>query len=124
MDTGQLVVVSCGAPREKFWGVLQSLSAVGATVRAVPLDAFEDFASQFREGQQVLIAPMTVFLPGHRLERIEVDESGGGIEGLADRFAAHRPGSRGGPAWPLRQCTIRAADVAAAISRRAVSSGT
>ena len=60
MDTGQIVVVSCGAPREKFWGVLLSLTAVGATVRAVPLDAFEDFASQFREGQQVLIAPMTV----------------------------------------------------------------
>lgn len=86
MDTGQIVVVSCGAPREKFWGVLLSLTAVGATVRAVPLDAFEDFASQFREGQQVLIAPMTVFLPSHRLERIELDESGGGIEGMADRF--------------------------------------
>ncbi len=86
MDTGQLVVVSCGAPREKFWGVLQGLSVVGATVRAVPLEAFEDFASQFREGQQILIAPMTIFLPGHRLERIELDESGGGIEGMADRF--------------------------------------
>lgn len=86
MDTGQLVVVSCCAPREKFWGVLLSLTTVGATVRAVPLEAFDDFASQFREGQQVLIAPMTVFLPGHRLERIELDESGGGIEGMADRF--------------------------------------
>ncbi len=29
---------------------------------------------------------MTVFLPGHRLERIELDESGGVVEGMADRF--------------------------------------
>jgi len=86
VDTGQIVVASCGAPREKFWGVLLSLTPAGATVRAVPLEAFDDFVSQFREGHQVLIAPMTVFLPSHRLERIELDESGVGLEGLGDRF--------------------------------------
>lgn len=86
MDTGQIVVASCGAPREKFWGVLLCLTPAGATVRAVPLEAFDDFVSQFREGHQVLIAAMTVFLPSHRLERIELDESGPGLEGLGDRF--------------------------------------
>ncbi|HPC82128.1 MAG TPA: hypothetical protein P5234_01630 [Thermoanaerobaculaceae bacterium] len=86
METGRLVVVSCSGPREKFWGVLQALTPVGATLRVVPLEAFEDFLRQFREGGQVLIAPVTVFLPAHRLERIELDESGGAVEGLGDRF--------------------------------------
>lgn len=86
MDTGQLVVVSCSGPREKFWGVLQALTPVGATVRVVPLEAFEDFVRQFREDGHLLIAPVTIFLPAHRLERIELDESGGAVEGLGDRF--------------------------------------
>lgn len=86
MDTGQLVVVSCSGPREKFWGVLLALTPVGATARVVPIEAFEDFVRQFREGGQMLIAPVTVFLPAHRLERIELDESGGAVEGLGDRF--------------------------------------
>lgn len=86
MDTGRLVVVSCSGPREKFWGVLQALAPVGATVRAVPLEAFEDFLRQFREDGPVFIAPVTIFLPAHRLERIELDESGGAVEGLGDRF--------------------------------------
>ena len=46
---------------------------------------------------------MTVFLPGHRLERIELDESGGGIEGIADRFrrlTGHEPLARSCSAAP------------------------
>ena len=86
MDTGQLVVVSCSGPREKFWGVLLALTPVGATARVVPLEAFEDFLRQFRDGGQMLIAPVTVFLPARRLERLELDESGGAVEGLGDRF--------------------------------------
>lgn len=86
MDTGQLVVVSCASPREKFWGVLRSLNTVGATVRVVPLEAFEDFARQLRDHQPMLITPITIFLPSHRLERIELDESGGAVESFGDRL--------------------------------------
>ena len=85
MDSGDLIVVSCGAPREKFWGVLTSLNAVGVTLRALPVPAFEDWLRQLTAGSAPLVGPTTVFLPSHRIERIELDESSGAVEGLADR---------------------------------------
>jgi hypothetical protein len=87
MDTGGIVVVSCGAPKEKFWGVLLALTTAGATVRGLPLDTFEDWLRQCAVGTQQLVGPTTIFVPSHRLERIEVDESAGVVEGLAPRFA-------------------------------------
>jgi len=92
MDAGELVVVSCAAPREKFFGVLVALTAVGATLRVVPLEAFEDWLRQVASDGTPMIGPVTLFLPTHRLERIEVDESAGAVEGYADRFrrVAHR----------------------------------
>ncbi len=86
MEIGSLVVVSCSAPREKFWGILLGLTPVGATIRGVPLEAFEDWVRQYATGGPTMIGAMTVFLPAHRLERIELDESSGPVEGLADRF--------------------------------------
>jgi len=86
MEIGSLVLVSCAAPREKLWGVLLSLTPVGATIRGVPLDAFEDWLRQYAKGGPTMIGAVTIFLPAHRLERIELDESSGPVEGLADRF--------------------------------------
>jgi hypothetical protein len=86
MELGSLVLVSCGTPREKFWGVLLGLTPVGATIRGVPLEAFEDWLRQFATGGPTMIGAVTIFLPAHRLERIELDESSGPVEGLADRF--------------------------------------
>jgi hypothetical protein len=86
MEAGSLVVVNCSAPREKFWGVLLGLEPVGATIRAVPLEAFEDWLRQFATGGPAMIGAVTIFIPAHRLERIELDESSGPVEGLADRF--------------------------------------
>jgi hypothetical protein len=86
METGELVVVSCSGPREKFWGVLSALTAVGATIRGVPVEAFDDWLRQHATGGPVMIGPVTLFIPAHRLERIEVDESAGPVEGFADRF--------------------------------------
>ncbi len=86
MDVGSLVVVSCSGPREKFWGVLLALTPVGATIRGIPLEAFEDWLRQYATGGPTMIGAITVFLPAHRLERIEVDESSGPVEGMADRF--------------------------------------
>jgi hypothetical protein len=86
MEIGSLVLVSCTAPREKFWGVLIGLTPVGATIRGVPLEAFEDWLRQYATGGPTMIGAVTVFLPAHRLERIELDESSGPVEGLADRF--------------------------------------
>jgi hypothetical protein len=86
MEIGSLVLVSCAAPREKFWGVLLGLTQVGATIRGVPLEAFEDWLRQYANGGPTMIGAVTIFLPAHRLERIELDESSGPVEGLADRF--------------------------------------
>jgi hypothetical protein len=86
METGSLVLVSCAAPREKFWGVLIGLTPVGATIRGVPLEAFEDWLRPYATGGPTMIGAVTIFLPAHRLERIELDESSGPVEGLADRF--------------------------------------
>jgi hypothetical protein len=86
METGSLVLVSCAAPREKFWGVLLGLTPVGATIRGVPLEAFEDWLRQYATGGPTMIGAVTIFLPAHRLERIELDESSGPVEGLSDRF--------------------------------------
>ncbi len=86
MDAGELVVVSCSAPKEKFWGVLLALAPAGATLRGVRLDAFEEWLRQHAGSGPEVIGPVTLFLPAHRLERIEVDESTGPVEGFGDRF--------------------------------------
>ena len=86
MNPGDLVVVSCGTPREKFWGVLLSLNTAGVTVRGLPLDAFEDWLHQCAGGGAELLGAVTIFLPTHRIERVELDETSGVAEGLADRF--------------------------------------
>jgi hypothetical protein len=86
MNLGEIVTVSCGAPREKFWGVLLALSPTGATVRGLPLDSFEDWLRQLARGEAKLLGAVTVFFPAHRIERIELDESSGAVEGMADRF--------------------------------------
>ena len=86
MEVGNLVVVNCSSPREKFWGVLLALAPIGATIRGVPLEAFEDWVRQNATGGPAMIGAVTLFIPAHRLERIELDESSGPVEGLADRF--------------------------------------
>jgi len=86
MEIGSLVLVSCASPREKFWGVLIDLTPVGATIRGVPLEAFEDWLRQYATGGPTMIGAVTIFLPAHRLERVELDESSGPVEGLGDRF--------------------------------------
>lgn len=90
MREGSLVVVSLASPREKFWGVLLSLSASGVILRGLPLEAFEDFLLQCAPGTRTLpqarLGATTVFFPAHRIERIELDETAGAVEGFADRF--------------------------------------
>jgi hypothetical protein len=86
MEPGSLVVLSCSGPREKFWGVLLIVNITGVTLRGVALDAFEDYAHQFAKPGARLLGPVTIFVPAHRIERIELDESSGPIEGLGDRF--------------------------------------
>ncbi|MDD5562248.1 MAG: hypothetical protein PHQ91_00905 [Thermoanaerobaculaceae bacterium] len=94
MEAGELVVVSCSGPKEKFWGVLLALTPAGVTLRGVRLDAFEEWLRQRAGSGPAVVGPTTVFFPAHRIDRIELDESTGPVEGLADRFrrvARHDP---------------------------------
>ncbi len=86
METGRLVVVSCSSPREKFWGVLLQLGPVGLTVRGLALDTFEDWLQQHVGDGGDLLGPVTLFLPIHRVERVELDETVGAVEGIGSRF--------------------------------------
>jgi hypothetical protein len=86
VNPGELVTVHLGAPREKFWGVLLALSPAGATVRGVPLESFEDFLRQAGRAEAPLLGPVTAYFPAHRIDRVELDESSGAVEGLGARY--------------------------------------
>ena len=86
IGTGSLVVIHCANPREKQWGLLLQMDALGLVVRGLDLDAVEDWLAQELRGGEELIAPSTFFVPTHRLVRIDLDESGPVVTGYGDRF--------------------------------------
>jgi len=86
IEAGSLVIVHCMAPKEKLWGILVRLDAVGALVRGLDLASVEDWMVQERVQPGGPIAPSTVFIPMHRVERIYLDESGGAVESYGDRY--------------------------------------
>ena len=110
MNVDELVTVHLASPREKFWGVLLALSPGGATVRGVPLESFEDWVRQFARSGPALLGAVTVYFPAHRLDRIELDESSGAVEGLGARFR------RLTGCDPRAELVNRAADITATIS--------
>jgi hypothetical protein len=81
-----MVVLTLANPREKFWGVLLSLSPEGVSLCGIELASFEDLVSMVKEGEQV--SPGVVFFPTHRIERMELDRPDGNISSLSQRFAA------------------------------------
>lgn len=82
------MVVNLVSPAEKFVGRLMELTAAGATVRGVDLNAFEDWTTDVRENEESGVRPTTVFFPLHRVEKILLDERCGAIPSLADTFRA------------------------------------
>ena len=82
---GAPVLLYLHSPREKVFGVLVSLEPAGIAVRGIELAAFEDWLRQESRGEKGL-GPATVFYPMNRIERVEKDETVGGLEGIADRF--------------------------------------
>ena len=82
---GSPVLVYLHSPREKVFGVLVSLQPAGVAVRGIELAAFEDWLRQEARGDRGL-GLATLFYPMSRVERVERDETVGGLEGIADRF--------------------------------------
>ncbi|SRR5581483_6545046 len=83
---GSLVILNLVNPKEKFFGLLMSLSAAGVTMRGVNLDSFEDWARQLAHEDEPGISPVTMFIPLFRVERIFLDEPEGTIQSYAERF--------------------------------------
>ena len=81
-----LVIVNLVNPREKFFGVLGSLSAAGVTLRAINLDSFDDWIRQISREETPDLDLITMFFPLFRVERIFLDEPSGAIKSFAQRF--------------------------------------
>jgi hypothetical protein len=83
---GACVIVNLVNPKEKFFGILGSLSAAGITIRAVNLDSFDDWIRQLASDEEPDLGLMTMFFPLFRVERIFLDEPAGAIKSYAQRF--------------------------------------
>jgi hypothetical protein len=81
-----LVIVNLVNPKEKFFGVLSSLSAAGVTIRAINLDSFDDWVRQIARGDEPNIDLLTMFFPLFRVERIFLDEPSGAIRSYSQLF--------------------------------------
>jgi hypothetical protein len=81
-----VVVISLVNPKEKFWGVLQSLSAAGVTMLAINLDSFEDWTRQIARGDEHNLDVVTMFVPLFRVERISLDEPIGELVSYSQQF--------------------------------------
>ena len=84
-EPGTPVLLYLHSPREKVFGVLVTLQPAGVAVRGIELAAFEDWLRQEARGERGL-GLVTLFYPMNRIERVEKDETVGGLEGIADRF--------------------------------------
>jgi len=84
--SGIVVLVTLGNPREKFWGAILSLSPEGLSLCGVELASFDDFVSMVKDGEP--FSPSVVFLPMHRVERMELDLPDGSIPSLSQRFTS------------------------------------
>lgn len=85
-DPSSLVIVNLVNPKEKFFGLLSNLSPAGITVRAINLDAFEDWMRQLARGDDPNLDLITMFVPLFRVERIFLDEPSGMIKSYGQRF--------------------------------------
>lgn len=85
-EPNALLILNLVNPKEKFFGVLHSLSPAGVTMRAVNLDSFDDWIHQIARGEESEIEMITMFAPLFRVERIFLDEPAGAIRSYAQRF--------------------------------------
>jgi hypothetical protein len=86
VEVGSLVILHCGNPREKMWGLLMRLDAVGVVIRGFDLDSVEDWLRQEKAGGERMIGPTTFFLPMSRVLRVDLDESTSAIDSYGDRY--------------------------------------
>jgi hypothetical protein len=83
---GALVVATLHEPREKYWGILDSVTGAGVYLRGLDLQTFEDVMRAVRSGEAVF-GIGEVFFPLWRVERLALDTPSGTIPSLAEQFA-------------------------------------
>jgi hypothetical protein len=86
MPVGSIVVVNLHDPKQKIWGLLHDVNAAGVVVRGLDLEVFDDWMRQEARGGEVQIGVTTAFYPLSRIERIELDETVGCVQGYAVRY--------------------------------------
>lgn len=85
--TNTIVIVNLVNPKEKFWGVLRSLTQVGVTIRGINLDTFDDWVRQLaRMDEEPKVDLVTMFFPLFRVERMFRDEAVGAVPSYAEQF--------------------------------------
>lgn len=85
-EKSSIVIVNLVNPKEKFFGVLNALSAAGVTIRAINLDSYEDWIRQIAHDAEPDLNLVTTFVPMFRVERISLDEPVGTIKSYSQRF--------------------------------------
>ena len=83
---GAMVVVTLGNPRDKFWGMILTLTPEGLGLSGIELASFEDLVVMVKDGES--FSPAVVFFPMHRIERIDLDLPDGSLPSLSQRFSA------------------------------------
>jgi hypothetical protein len=83
---GAMVVVTLGNPRDKFWGMILTLTPEGLGLSGIELASFEDLVVMVKDGES--FSPAVVFFPMHRIERIDLDLADGSLPSLSQRFSA------------------------------------
>ena len=82
---GDIVIAVLHSPREKVLGMLQELTAAGATIRSIDLGYFDDWCRAVSSGEPHL--EMTDnFYPMWRVERISRDDGGSEVPSMAEQF--------------------------------------
>ncbi len=86
MAPGSIVILYLVNPTEKYWGVLESLTQPGITLRAINLSSFDDWLSSIATDLRPALGLATVFFPLSRVERMFLDEQVGEVESLSQNF--------------------------------------
>lgn len=86
IESGAVVIVSLGEPREKFWGVLDEINAAGVSLRGIDLNSYDELLRMLAKNETGIF-PATVFFPLRRIERILLDEDSGYLPALHSQFA-------------------------------------
>ena len=86
IEPGSIVILYLVNPSEKYWGILESLTRPGITLRAINLSSFEDWLRSVASELEPSLGLATIFFPLSRVERMFLDEQVGEVESLSQSF--------------------------------------